>query len=128
MELGMEQKGSFDGIEKWLHKVAASTPTAQMNAVGKEGVSRLAQATPVDTGLTATGWNYKVEKVKGGYKIGWFNNAHPETDANIVALLKYGHGTKNGGYVPPNNFITPAIKSVLDTGMNAYTKGVVRDG
>ena len=32
----------------------------------------------------------------------------------IVVLIKYGHGNGKGGQVPPNDFITPAMKPIFD--------------
>lgn len=124
MEIGMDQSGSFNNLERWLKSAISTSPTSELDSVGKAGVSYLQAATPVDTGELASSWDYKVEKTENGYEISWFNNAHPETDANIVQLLRYGHGTSNGGYIPGNDFVTPAMKVVLDKGLNKYIKEV----
>lgn len=126
MRLSLEQRGDFSNTEKFLLDAMRSDPKATLEGLGRQGVSSLAQMTPRDTGELAAGWDYSVEKIPHGYEMSITNNAHPETDANVAVLLKYGHGTGNGGWVPPNDFISPAVKHILHGGLDSYVKGVVR--
>jgi len=80
---------------------------------GPIGVNALANATPKDSGLTALSWDYSIEKHGSGYDLNWFNT-HENNGTVIAILIQYGHGTGTGGYVPPNDFINPAMKPVFD--------------
>ena len=40
-----------------------------------------------------------------------YSNSYTISDGTpLVVLIKQGHGTNNGGYVPPNDFITPIVE------------------
>jgi hypothetical protein len=70
-------------------------------------------ATPVETGLAASSWNYEVSTDKGGCSIHW-TNGDIENGFNVVISLQYGYGTGTGGYVQGRDFINPAIRPVFD--------------
>ena len=80
---------------------------------GREGVAALAAATPKDSGKTATSWSYEVVKKEGSVSI-IFNNSNIVDGVSIAIILRYGHGTNNGGYVQGRNYISPAIRPVFD--------------
>ena len=77
------------------------------------GVERLSQSTPVDTGKTAASWSYEISETRDGWKIYW-NNSSESEGIPIVVLIRYGHATKNGSYVAPNDFIEPATRKVVN--------------
>jgi hypothetical protein len=58
-------------------------------------------------------WNYEVVVSGGGYEI-WWTNTNVIDGFNVAIGLRYGHGTRNGGYVAGQNYITPALKPVFD--------------
>ena len=102
-------KGS---IEKFL-KMAGRNHTyrPKVEAVAKKGVEALRAATPRDSGLTAESWSYEIVEDSGGMTIYWINE-NQNQGRNIAALIRYGHGTRNGGYVPANDFVTPALRPI----------------
>ncbi len=75
-------------------------------------VATLALATPIDTGETASSWSYKVSKTAKGAEIAIYNSDMTEDGVPIPILIQYGHGTGTGGYVPPRDFINPAIRPI----------------
>ena len=77
------------------------------------GVTALASATPVESGLTASSWSYEVVGNQQNFTITW-TNSHVVEGANIAILLQYGHGTGTGGYVQGRDYINPAIIPVFD--------------
>ena len=77
------------------------------------GVNALAEATPVDTGLTASSWNYEIVESDGQTSIIW-TNSNVVKGQNIALLLVYGHGTRNGGYVVGRDYINPALRPIFD--------------
>lgn len=120
MEIDITSKGSFADTTQWLAKITNNkVPTSALNSIGRDGVKALQAATPIgDTGETAAGWSYAVNRLTNGSEVAFYNNSHPETYANIALLIQYGHGTKNGGYVPGRDYINPALRSVFSNGAN----------
>jgi hypothetical protein len=76
-------------------------------------VAALKSATPVDTGLTANSWYYKIERTKSSISI-TFNNSNIQNGVPIAIILQYGHGTRNGGWVQGRDYINPAIQPIFD--------------
>ena len=74
MRFEFTTSGKFDNTLKWLDDVKDKVPTKTMQAIGKEGVSKLAAATPKgETGETAAGWGYTVEKTSNGAELSFHN-------------------------------------------------------
>lgn len=107
------QKGDFSKLGKYLSKVKSVTNVIDWDKFGKEGVAALSSATPVDTGLTASSWQYKIEKKDGLISISFYNS-NIQNGVPIAIILQYGHGTKNGGWVQGIDYINPAIRPVFE--------------
>lgn len=123
MRLSIETSGSFNNITKWLNELPNKDPSSTLNSIGKEGVSALSQATPIgETGETAMGWRHKVSKVQGGREVAFVNNAHPEAQVNVAKIIQLGHGTGTGGYVPPYDYINPALQGVFKSAGDRLAK------
>lgn len=105
--------GSFDKTERFLKRVLHGDIFANLDRYGLEGVNALAAATPVDTGLTASSWDYEVRRTKGSYSITWYNRDEI-VGLNVAIMLQYGHGTGTGGYVQGRDYINPVIKPLFD--------------
>ena len=106
--------GSTKGLEDYL-KRAGQTDDIRRRLVGvaDAGVSALAAATPRDSGLTASSWSYKIIAFGDGLSIE-YHNSNVNQGRNIAVLIRYGHGTRNGGYVPARDFITPALRPIFE--------------
>ena len=85
----------------------------RLNQYGRRGVDALSAATPIDSGKTASSWNYEIHRSKDLVEIVW-TNSNVNDGAPIVILLQYGHATGNGGYVQGYDFINPAIRPIFD--------------
>ena len=109
----ISNRGDFSKTYKFLNGVSKGDIFHRLEAYGKEGVNALASATPVDTGITAASWNYKISKRDGQVTITW-TNSNLANGIPIVVLLQYGHATRNGGYVQGRDFINPAIQPIFD--------------
>lgn len=81
---------------------------------GDEGVRLLSEATPKDTGLTASSWDYNIIVERNRSRIEFVNNNLADNGMPIVLYLEYGHGTQNGGYVAGKYFIKPTLKPIFD--------------
>lgn len=95
--------------------------------IGEQGVAALRAATPVDTGLTANCWDYKVYKEGiGKTTIQWINT-NVVDGYNIAVLLEYGHGTRSGKFVEGNDYINPALQPILEELIDDMWRGVTQD-
>ena len=111
--ISFRQKGDFSKLTKYLEKVKEGFDVGILDKYGQAGVRALASATPVDTGLTANSWYYKIEKSKGSVSIAFYNS-NIQNGVPIAVILQYGHGTKNGGWVQGRDYIDPAIRPIFD--------------
>ena len=111
--LSIKQKGDWKRTEAYLKKAQQLKLRSILDKYGSAGVSALATATPKDSSLTASSWAFKVTTTPVGYSIEWYNT-NVNRGANIAILIQYGHGTGTGGYVPPRDYINPAMKPIFD--------------
>lgn len=118
-----KQKGDFSKLTKFLEKTKEAVKLEDLDRFGKVGVSALASATPVETGLTANSWYYKIERDNGSTTIS-FHNSNIQNGVPIAIILQYGHGTRNGGWVQGRDYIDPAIQPIFDQIANEAWKGV----
>lgn len=123
--ISLESKGSFENTEKFLKRMSSDDIFSSLHKYGQKGVDALANATPVDSGLAASSWDYEIVKKFGSYTIYW-KNTNIENGAQVVILLQYGHGTGTGGYVQGRDFINPAIRPIFDQIANDVWKEVKR--
>lgn len=126
MPIKIKQKGNFSRTEMFFERCKNLFKLGVLDKYGREGVNALAMATPVDSGITAASWRYKVTYTKGSVSIEWYNDNDTKTGIPIVVLIQYGHGTRNGGYVRGNDFINPAMKPIFDKIADALWKEVTK--
>ena len=106
-------KGDFSHTEAFFTKAHTANIRAILEKYGRLGVAMLTANTPVDTGETASSWEYEIEHTKRGWSIYWCNT-HVEKHVNIALILQYGHATGTGGYVEGIDYINPALEPVFD--------------
>jgi hypothetical protein len=110
--ISITTSGDFKNTDRFLKRASNLDVITQLRRFGHQGVVALENATPVDSGLTAKSWDYKITAKGGKYTIIWVNN-HVEDGVPIAIILQYGHGTRNGGYVQGRNYINPAIQPIF---------------
>ena len=106
-------KGDYSKVTRYFEKISKSATVSTLEKYGQLAVEALAQATPVRSRLTASSWNYKVNKTSKGYSIDLYNS-HVNKGVPIAIILQYGHGTGTGGWVEGRDYINPAIQPVFD--------------
>jgi hypothetical protein len=111
--ISFKHQGDFSKSIRFLEKAKGAVKLSDLDKYGREGVAALASATPVDSGLTANSWYYKIERVKGSATIS-FHNSNVQNGVPIAIILQYGHGTRNGGWVQGRDYINPAIQPIFD--------------
>ena len=107
------QRGNFTNPERFLKSVQKIKYQHILDRYAQEGVRALAANTPVDSGLTADSWGYKVSVSKGSFSISW-TNSNVQNGVPIAIILQYGHGTGTGGYVQGRDYINPALQPIFD--------------
>ncbi len=116
-------KGDFSKLTRFLERVKEAVRLGDLDKYGREGVSALASATPVDSGLTSRSWYYEIVNRNGTATI-TFYNSNIQNGVPIAIILQYGHGTRNGGWVQGRDYINPAIQPVFDKIANNAWKEV----
>lgn len=123
--ISFKQKGDFSKLNLYLERVKQAVKLSELDRFGREGVNALASATPVNSGLTASSWEYNIERNSTGAAI-QFYNTNVNEGVNIAIILQYGHATKNGGWVEGRDYINPAIRPVFDKLAEEAWKEVTR--
>ena len=108
-----ENSGSFNNTESFLRSMSKMNIINILRPYAQEGVKALEYATPKDSGLAASSWDYEIVQSKGGYTIYW-TNRDIENGFPVAIMLQYGYGTGAGGYVQGRDYINPAIKPIFD--------------
>lgn len=126
MRVSFDSTGDFEKAEKWLRDISNRRPDKALDSIGKSGVTNLSNATPVDTGATASGWEYDITSTATGYEVNWTNTAHPGEDVNIAKLIELGYSTGTGGYVPPRPYIKQAMKPIFKSAVDAAAKEMIK--
>lgn len=123
--ISFEQQGDFSKTLKFLGKASKGIQIRDLDKYGKEGVEALSNATPIDSGLTASSWSYVITKEKGKITISWCNS-NIISGTPIAVILQYGHGTKNGGWVAGRDYINPAMHPIFDKMAESAWKEVTK--
>lgn len=121
-----KHKGDFKKTRNFLERAKKGDFYKHLEQYGEAGVEALSKATPIDTGLTAKSWRYKIERSKSGVTISWYNDNVNE-GVNIALILQYGHGTPSGHYIRGKNYIKPAIKPIFKQIEESVWKEVTKD-
>lgn len=111
--ISIRHKGDYAKLTRYLEKARKNARVNILDKYGKAGVEALASATPVDTGLTASSWYYKVD-IKDNSASITFCNSNIQNGVPIAIILQYGHGTGNGGWVEGRDYINPALQPIFD--------------
>lgn len=109
----VKHKGSFKNTENFFDRALKRDYMKILDRYGRQGVELLKAATPTDSGITAESWGYEISQSNGQVSITW-TNSHENQGVNIAILIIYGHGTRNGGYVQGNNFVTPTLQPLIN--------------
>lgn len=107
------QKGDFQKLTRFLERAKEAPRLGGLDKYGQAGVAALSSATPVDSGLTARSWYYRVTN-EGGSAVISFHNSNIQNGVPIAIILQYGHGTGTGGWVEGRDYINPALRPIFD--------------
>ncbi len=110
--ISVKVKGDYKKARSFLERLKNALKIGSFDKYGQRGVEALEKATPKDTGLTASSWNYEINRTKNSFSIVW-TNSNIQNGANIALLIQYGHGTGWGTYVQGVDYINPALAPIF---------------
>ena len=123
--ISFSHKGDFFKTIRYMERAKKLSILNCLDRYGREGVSALAAATPVESGQTAGSWYYKTKINRDSASL-TFYNSNVQNGVPIVIILQYGHGTNNGGWVQGRDYINPAIQPIFDKITNEAWKEVTK--
>ena len=110
----LKSTGDYSKITRFLEGARKKLKLKTVfDSYGEKGVKALQEATPKDSGLTASMWRYEVNESNGQMTLS-FHNDNVNKGVNIAIILQYGHGTGTGGWVEGRDYINPAIQPIFD--------------
>lgn len=119
-------KGNLKKSERYLEKLKKSKNLFHsLEKFAQEGVNALGQATPRDTGKTASSWSYQIEINQNGCSIYW-KNTNTDNGEHVAILIQYGHSNGRGGYVEGVDYINPALTPIFEKISEQVWKEVTR--
>ena len=113
MGVRITSSGDYSKTLQFLNRLQRKDYLNVLAEYGRRGVDILRSATPKDTGKTADSWYYEIKQDRNGATISWCNR-NVNDGVVIAAIIQYGHGTGNGGYVQGTDYINPAMKPIFD--------------
>ena len=110
MKINVVSKGGkTKGLMSILDNYSSAKLKPTFQSVGEVGLKQLVDNTPVRSGKTANAWTMNITETNDKLDLIYSNSNTVSDGTPLVILIKQGHGTRNGGYVPPNDFITPIV-------------------
>ena len=110
--ISVVNKGNFQKTDRFLHGLTEFHYRRKLKHYGEKGVEALKEATPKASGKTADSWSYEIVEEKGRTAIYW-KNSNVVNGVPIAIILRYGHATRNGGFVEGIDYIEPAIRPIF---------------
>lgn len=123
--ISFKTDGDFSKTKNYFRKLQNALELEILEKYGNKGVRALSSATPVESGLTATSWSFRIERSGSKVTI-YFLNSNINQNVNIAIILQYGHGTGTGGWVEGRDYINPAIQPIFDEIADAAWREVTR--
>lgn len=117
--------GNFKKTDAFLSSMSRKEYLNILHTYAQKGVDALSNATPVDSGVTANSWDYRIVHNKSNSSIIW-TNSNVVNGVPIAIILQYGHATGTGGYVQGQDYINPAIRPIFDEISNDVWREVER--
>lgn len=123
-KIHFRQQGEFSKTMKFLERAKESVNMGILNKYGRKGVEALRSATPVDSGITASSWYYKIQRKTNVVSLEFFNS-NIQNGVPIAIIIQYGHATGTGGWVEGVDYINPALKPIFEDLAKEVWKEVV---
>lgn len=122
----LKVSGDFKNTRNFLKAVIERHKIYKvLDDYGQRGLDYLIANTPKKTGETAASWTFEKTVTSNEISLGWYNSKLANDGKTpVVILIISGHGTRTGGYVPPNDFIGPEMENLVNEAADAVWKVV----
>ncbi len=121
-----KHKGNFEKTDKFFKEsVKIKGYKRILERYGDVTCDELRNATPIDSGRTKDSWYYEVSSSNNTITLSICNSEMADMTP-VVILIKYGHVTKNGGYVSGNDFINPIVERITKDIKNKLFNEVIK--
>ena len=112
--LKVKSKGNWDRTDKFFKKSIKITKIENITLLAERCIERLIEATPKDSGLTATSWSYEIVKTKNKQSL-YITNSNIQNGVKVALLIEFGHATIGGTWVEGKNFIGPITQEAYNS-------------
>lgn len=102
------QKGSFQKLDNFFKKSVDITKVKKVIPIIEECIQKLKEATPKDSGITASSWQYEIKSSRNKKQI-TISNTNTVDGINVAFLIDVGHATTSGSWVQGKNYIRPVV-------------------
>ena len=109
----VKNKGDWHRTEKFFKKSVKITNIENITLLAEKCIERLIEATPKDSGVTASSWGYDIVKVKNKSSL-YITNSNIQNGVKIALLIEFGHATTSGSWVEGANFIGPITQKAYN--------------
>ncbi len=113
MSIAFKMHGGFKKTDRYLSRLSRLSIEHKLKPYAEKGVEELSRSTPIDTGVTAASWQYKIVTDREGVSINFVNNNAPY-GVPVAILIQTGHATTGGTYVQGIDYINPALRPVFE--------------
>jgi hypothetical protein len=83
-----------------------------VDAETQKAYDDIVESTPVRSGLTKSSWSRRITMSKDQIDVIFENSHKAKNGKPIVVYVVNGHYTRAGGYVRPNDFVSPRTDSI----------------
>ena len=83
-----------------------------VDAETQKAYDDIVESTPVRSGLTKSSWSRRITMSKDQIDVIFENSHKAKNGKPIVVYVVNGHYTRTGGYVRPNDFVSPRTDSI----------------
>lgn len=127
----VKEKGDFSNAYSFLERCKHAIKFSTLDKYGRQGVSALKKATPKDTGLTASSWEYEVEMKRNGASLNFYNTniqySGSGLGVKVAVVIQMGHATRSGSWVEGVDYINPALAPIFQKVADDIWKEVTKD-
>lgn len=107
------QRGNLKGFISKIKDAKKIIKKIDLDAIGRDGVQKLKEATPIDSQKTAESWSYKIENNHEGMSLIFINDNVDSSGTPVAILIRYGHATRGEGWVAPYDFMSSIFADVI---------------
>lgn len=113
MKYSMSSDSKFQNLfDDFKKETAMEKIYAVVDTETQKAYDDIVESTPVRSGLTKSSWSRRITMSKDQIDVIFENSHKAKNGKPIVVYVVNGHYTRTGGYVRPNDFVSPRTDSI----------------